>query len=375
MPQLIADEGSVVMPERTPYDEAMMLSQARLRVLDADLKHGQVETISMQTNAGVIKRPWGIQGGFAVVYKFRTQSGKMRALRCFLVQMDPDMQFRYERISAYFAAYASDITVEFKYYNSGIVLKENIQGQLQNKTYPVIEMEWIEGVTLIEGIDELCRKRDQTRLADVVDQWIAILRTLHQARISHGDLAGVNVMIRPNGRLVLVDYDGVYIPDFANLPHILLAQADYQHPQMHLRPFNEKTDDFSALVIYTALVAVHAKPELWDKYMHRGSQTIPLETNLLFLRQDFIDPERSSLFADLEQIHDTRLRVAVQALKSACRQSATQPIDISTLDPDFEKQQALIQLEQAIHHDNDQEIVKAWIPALLDNYGPAQQHS
>lgn len=362
------------MPERTPYDEAMMLSQARLRVPDADLKHGQVETISMQTNAGVIKRPWGIQGGFAVVYKFRTQSGKMRALRCFLVQTDPDMQFRYERISAYFAAHASDITVEFKYYDSGIVLKENIQGQLQNRTYPIIEMEWIEGMTLVEGVDELCRKRDQAGLADVIDQWIAILRTLRQARISHGDLAGVNVMIRPNGRLVLVDYDGVYIPDFANRPQILLGQADYQHPQMHLRPFNEQTDNFSALVIYTALVALHAKPELWNKYMRRGSQTIPLETNLLFLQQDFIDPDRSSLFADLEQINNARLRAAVQTLKHACRQSGTQSIDISVLDPDFEKQQALIQLEQAIHNDDDQEIIKAWIPALLDNYGPAQQY-
>src|SRR5438552_11959552 len=124
------------MPERMAYDEAILLAQTRLKVQDPDLKYGQVETITIQTNAGAMKRLWGSQGGFAVVYKFRTQSGKMRAIRCFLVQMNQDIQMRYERIGTYFAVHASNITVEFRYYNAGIVLKENVYGQPQSKTYP-----------------------------------------------------------------------------------------------------------------------------------------------------------------------------------------------------------------------------------------------
>src|SRR5437870_1239598 len=112
------------MPERAAYDEAMLLSQARLKVPGQDLKQGKVETITMQSVAGSMKRPWGIQGGFAVVYKFSTQSGKIRALRCFLTKMDPDLQYRYERIGTYFAAHIPNIAVEFKYYDSGILLKE-----------------------------------------------------------------------------------------------------------------------------------------------------------------------------------------------------------------------------------------------------------
>ncbi len=364
------------MPERAPYDESMLLAQARLKVQDPDLKQGKVETIMVQTVAGALERPWGVQGGFAVVYKFRTHSGKMRALRCFLVQMNPDTQFRYERLGAYFAVHASDITVDFKYYNDGITLKETVYGQLQSKTYPIIEMEWIEGLTLIDYVDELCRKRDRAGLADVVQQWLAILNTLRQADVSHGDLAGVNVMVRPNGRLVLVDYDGVYIPDFRGLPQIVLGQADYQHPQMHLRSFNERTDDFSGLVIYTALLALHVQPGLWDKYTPRGSRGAPLDTNLLFKQQDFIDPEHSTLFADLLKISDARVRAAVQSLKRACQQSVTQVVlDVGLFDPDFDKKQALVRLEQAIQHDDDEEIVKAWVPTLLDNYSPAQQHT
>src|SRR5437588_11088232 len=102
------------MPDRAAYDEAMLLSQARLKVQDQDLKQGSVETITLQTVAGSMKRPWGIQGGFAVVYKFSKQSGKRRALRCFLTRMDPNIQYRYERIGTYFATHAPDIAVEFQ---------------------------------------------------------------------------------------------------------------------------------------------------------------------------------------------------------------------------------------------------------------------
>ncbi len=362
------------MPERGHYDEAMLFSQARLKVQDLDLKQGKVEMITVKTARGAIERPWGRQGGFAVVYKYRTQSGKTRALRCFLIPMTADTQFRYERMGTYFTSHAPNITVGFKYYDSGIVLKEPVYGgQLQSKTYPVIDMEWIEGVTLVDYLDELCRRGDRAGLEDVVNQWLAILRTLHSASISHGDLAGANIMVRPNGRLVLVDYDGVYIPEFAGLTQIVLGQVDYQHPQMNQRPFNERTDDFSALVIYTALVALQARPTLWEKYTPRNTQGVPLDTNLLFKREDFVDPNRSILFTELAKINNPRVKKAVEQLKQACGQRIAQvqfPFDI--IDPDFEKKQALATLEQAIQRDDDDEILKAWNPALLDNYGPAQ---
>ncbi|HTK09534.1 MAG TPA: hypothetical protein VL485_20355 [Ktedonobacteraceae bacterium] len=364
------------MPERAAYDEAMLLSQARLKVQDQDLKQGKVETITLQTVAGTMKRPWGIQGGFAVVYKFATQSGNMRALRCFLAKMDPDIQLRYERIAYYFATHVPGVGVEFKYYDNGILLKEVIYGQILNKTYPLVEMEWIEGLTLVDYVDELCLKWDTATLGNLVSQWETIIKTLQQAHISHGDLAGVNIMVRPDGRLVLVDYDGVYIPDFAGLKPIVLGQADYQHPQMTLRPFNERTDDFSAWVIYTALLALHLQPGLWPNYMHHNQQGVLLDTNLLFRKDDFTDPDQSALFTDLLQINDTRLHKATLLLIQACKQSITlvPEFDPDQLDPDANKKLALAKLKQAIQNNDEEEIVQAWVPQLLDSYGPAQQY-
>src|SRR5262245_12441548 len=112
------------MPDRTTLDEAMLLSKARLRVLDPDVKQGQVEKMTLYTAIAPIERPWGLQGGFAVVYKFRRQSGSLCALRCFLVQMTPDIKERYERLSDYFELHARTITAGFRYHNEGINVKE-----------------------------------------------------------------------------------------------------------------------------------------------------------------------------------------------------------------------------------------------------------
>src|SRR6266699_3124701 len=156
------------MPDRLACDEAMNLSKARLRVQDFDLKNGEVE----KTVAGLVRVPWGLQGGFAVVYKFRTQSGKVRALRCYLTPMKADIQYRYERIGAYFARHIPDITADYKYNNQGILISEKDSGNhSKKKAYSLIEMEWIEGTTLPDYVARLCQQRDQARLGDVVDQW------------------------------------------------------------------------------------------------------------------------------------------------------------------------------------------------------------
>ncbi len=360
------------MPERLPYDEAMLFSSVRLKIQDPELKQGNVEKVTVKTVVGAVERPWGIEGGFAVVYKFRTKSGMFRALRCFRVPMSEDTQFRYERIEPYFADHAHDITAGFKYHDAGIVVKE--QGKPPNQTYPVIEMDWIDGVTLLDKIDELCLKRDCAALKSLSEQWVGILRTMRQANIAHGDLAGVNVMVRENGQLVLIDYDGVYIPEFAGLTQVLLGQMDYQHPQMAQRSFNEWMDAFSALMIYTSLLALQVQPQLWDKYAKRGPQGKLLDVNILFTQQDFKEPHQSELIRELESLNDQRVKLFVQELKQAC----LQPVDevrfpFQKVDPHYDKKQALARLAKAIKADDDEQIVRCWVP-ILQLYDEAQHH-
>ncbi|GER87710.1 hypothetical protein KDW_18720 [Dictyobacter vulcani] len=313
------------MPDRLAYDEAMLFAATRLKIADPDLKQGKVATVTTTTALGSVERPWGIEGGFAVVYKFITRSGKARALRCFRVPINQDMRYRYERIGPFFAANVPDITVEAQYYADSIVVKE--QGIQPPRAYPVIDMQWVDGLTLLEAVDAYCQRHDTVALQRLSERWLQLLIRMWECGMAHGDLAGVNVMLGSAGQLLLVDYDGVYIPEFgptgANLGRVLLGQPDYQHPMMKERGFNARMDDFSALVIYTALLALTLQPTLWETYGKRDASGRLLDTNLLFTRLDFKDPAQSGLFSTLARLDDPHLSAALSALRHACQQ----PID------------------------------------------------
>lgn len=358
------------MPARLDYDNAILFAETRLKVASADLRAGQVEIVKMAGSTF----PWGNQGGFAVVYKFRSKSGKVRALRCFMAPMKPDIKLRYERMGPYFRAHAAEITADFTYYDQGIEVAEVVNGQSQNTVYPVIDMEWIEGATLFEYVEKLAKQRDQAKLGEVANKWFGVVQKLRQADMAHGDLAGVNVMVRSDGRLVLIDYDGVYIREFQGKEQLLYGTRGFQHPQMTRRSFNEWMDEFSSLVIFTALLALQAQPTLWNTYVKYGPTGKALDQTLLFTHKDFEDPQQSDLFRDLEQSPSAQVREATKALKLACGQQVADvrfPTAIGI--PDYQEKQALEALRQAIANDDDEQVVQAW-GTILERYQPAQQH-
>ncbi len=359
------------MPARLDYDQAILFAETRLKVSNSDLRAGQVETVKM----GATSLPWGNQGGFAVVYKFRSKSGSMRALRCFTrTVIDPDFKNRYERIGPYFRAHAAEITADFTYYDQGIEVLEMVNGQPQNTIYPIIDMEWIEGVTLFDYVEKLCKQRDQAKLGEIANRWFDVVLKLRKANAAHGDLAAVNVMVRNDGRLVLIDYDGVYIQEFQGKKQLLFGTLGFQHPQMQRRPFNEWMDEFSSQVIFTALLALQTQPTLWDTYVKYGPNGKPLDQTLLFTQKDFETPQQSSLFRDLERSPSAQVREAIKELKRACGQEVSAvrfPVSIG--DPEYQKKQALEELKKAVAAADDEQIVQAW-GIGLEYYQPAQQY-
>lgn len=364
------------MPERLPYDEAMLFGGARIKIPDPEIKQGKVEVVTFQTAKGKMQRPWGIEGGFAVVYKYRKRSGLFCALRCFRVSMSSDTQFRYEHIGPYFSTHARHITAGFKYHEKGILVKELGQGpgQKDGLIYPVIEMDWIEGLTLLDKVDDLCMKGDRAGLLDLAQRWLGLISDMQQAHFAHGDLAGVNVMVKADGSLVLIDYDGVYIPKFAGMPPILMGQPDFQHPDVSKRKFNEGMDAFSALVIYTVLLALAERPELWMKHMKRSPANKLLDTNMLFTQHDFQDPDFSALFKDLALSKDKQVQNIVQELKRACHLPLDQVVfPLHLVDPHYQQKRALERFEAVLAAGDDEQIAQAW-STDLDQYQPAHKY-
>jgi hypothetical protein len=305
---------------REAYNDAISNPLKYLNLSDMNIRYGHVEKIEVKTRAGAYEVPWGVEGSFAVVYKFRTQSGQFKALRCFRGAIRDDIQYRYEQIGAYFSQHLPTTTAKFVYYDTGINVKVKIRLAEEQMPYPLIVMDWIEGVSLLEKVDQLCQQGQHDVLRQLAEQWLELFKAMRKAKVAHGDLSGEHIIVKDDGSLILLDYDGAYIPHFRGLPPVVIGQADYQHPEMRRRPFDEYMDTFSAYVIYIALLALHHRPRLWQIYTYHSPEGKLLSTHMLFTRDDFLNSTNSPLFADMQGINDPVLSKALAALQQACSQ-------------------------------------------------------
>ncbi|MGE3174221.1 MAG: hypothetical protein AB7O97_16450 [Planctomycetota bacterium] len=275
-------------PGVSDYQEAVQGPQ--LCFGDPALKQGS----PVLTKLGL---PRPISGGNASVYQIRSGRSEY-AVRCFLRNI-PDIQKRYAAIGAHLEQSALRSAVGFEYLQDGI----RIRGQW----YPVLKMEWVRGAPLNEHVRDLLG--DPKGLRALAADWAALMVELERAQIAHGDLQHGNVMVA-RGQLVLIDYDGMYVPALRGSPGHELGHPSYQHPRREGADFGPEIDRFAALAIHTALLALAERPELWATYDNSD--------NVLFTRGDFEEPQSSELFAALQQLGDAAVQTGVRALLAAC---------------------------------------------------------
>jgi hypothetical protein len=134
-----------------------------------------------------------------------------------------------------------------------------------------------------------------------------LVRSLSGAQIAHGDLQHGNIIVN-GAKLYLIDYDGLYVPGLPISNSNEIGHINYQHPDRSIQHVGPAVDRFSAIVIYIALIAVARQPSLWAKYDN--------SENLLFTRDDFLDPHSSSLIRELSKIRD--IQKLVSAFQQVC---------------------------------------------------------
>jgi hypothetical protein len=267
-------------PDLTDYHEA--LQQPRRSFADAALQEATIE----QDRFGM---PKPATGGNAVVYK-ATHRKDVWAVRCFLRPIT-DHAERYAAISAHLAKAKIPYATRFHYLRDGIHVK--------GSAFPIVKMEWVQGALLDRRVEErLGRPRD---LAGLRQGWRALVRDLENAKIAHGDLQHGNVLVRGND-LLLIDYDGMWVPSLAGRKATETGHRAYQHPGRGEAHFGPWLDRFSALVVYVSLVALEKEPKLWEEY-NTGD-------NLIFVREDFQDAGRSPIWGHLAGLGDDVKRLA-----------------------------------------------------------------
>ena len=241
-------------------------------------------------------------GTFASVYELCNLAAhppQRWAVRCFS-RPGTDQQSRYALLSQYLGRLHMPELVGFAYFAQGI----RIKGQW----VPIVRMEWVEGTTLHTYVGQHVHNGE--RLRGLAIRWRDLMAHLKANHIAHADLQHGNVLVTGSGELRLVDYDGMFVPDLRGQPSRELGHPNYQHPQRAGADYDERLDNFAALVIYTSLVALSYDASLWAQF-HTGE-------NLIFSESDFKAPQKSPVFERLYHSPERVVRELAQRLILAC---------------------------------------------------------
>ena len=251
-------------------------------------------------------------GGFSCVFPIEAAS-VTHALRCWVKEVG-DAETRYQKISDYLKGIRLPYFVDFAYVPEGILV--------EGTSYPITRMEWADGETLRNFIEQNLRDSDVLRTA--ADEFRKMVETLHHYQISHGDLQDGNILIKRNGNRVeikLIDYDSLFVPMLQGYADSIVGLPEYQHPQRMAggRQADEKVDYFSELVIYLSFRGLAEKPELWNQFKGRT------EKGLLFSSEDFKNPDTSAVLRAL-QTASSDVRHLVDILKHFCRATSVESL-------------------------------------------------
>lgn len=279
-------------PQSTEYHSAVQSPE--LCFFDPELRSGVVRS----TPLGL---PHALSGGFALTYTIQNGSKKF-AVRCFHREV-PDLQLRYEVISKRLKSLNSNFFVEFEYEVDGI--------KVNKSKFPIVKMRWVEGLTLGDYISQ--NSTDKSKLMELRRQFHDLNELLMRENIAHGDIQDLNVVVS-NDRVVLIDYDGMYVDGLPIGSGNEIGHRDFQHPLRTSKEYGPTMDRFSLILIDLALSALIERPSLLSKYRSGGEA-------LLFKANDFKDPENSPLFKDLEKIPS--LSAASSNFRAVCQASVS----------------------------------------------------
>ena len=234
-------------------------------------------------------------GNFAVVFKMEDrQSRKLYAVKCFLREQEGrDESYR---LIASGLEYVSSTYLTPTQYLEKELFVDTTQGN--DTEFPVLLMDWVEGLTL----DKYIRNNihNPYKLALITYQFCLMGSWLLSKEFAHGDLKPDNIIVREDGHLVLVDYDGMFVPAMRGQKARELGSVDYRHPLRSEDVFNGSIDDFSIASIALSLKAISLKPELLSEF---GA-----EDRLLFSAKDYQNIGESDCLKAIQLLaNDTEL--------------------------------------------------------------------
>ena len=228
-------------------------------------------------------------GNFAVVFKMKDeQSGKIYAIKCFTKEQEGRAE-AYREIAKELKDVSSPYILSIRYIEKELFVDTD---QTTETEFPVLLMDWVEGKTLDKYLRENIEEKE--KIEALLTAFFQLAEWLVTQPFAHGDLKPDNILVREDGSLVLVDYDGMFVPAMIGQKSRENGSPDFSHPQRSEEIFDEHIDDFSILSILLSLSIVFVNNNLLAKYGADG--------RLLFSKNDYENIQESEVFNNIPPI-------------------------------------------------------------------------
>ena len=232
--------------------------------------------------------PYRSSGAFAVVFKMKDeQTGKCYALKCFTEEQEGRAE-AYRQIADELEFVDSSYITSVKYLDKEIF----VDSSCEEDEFPVLLMDWIDGETMENYIAE--NYQDNYTMAMLCYRFCKMVAWLRSQPFAHGDIKPDNIMVRPDGNLTLVDYDGMFVPAMKGQKSPTIGTKDFSHPLRTVDDFDETIDDFALTSIALCLKAISMNSTLLDTY---GASD-----RLLFSESDYRTPSSSKAISALQDL-------------------------------------------------------------------------
>ena len=232
--------------------------------------------------------PYRSSGAFAVVFKMKDeQTGKCYALKCFTEEQEGRAE-AYRQIADELEFVDSSYITSVKYLDKEIF----VDSSCEEDEFPVLLMDWIDGETMETYIAE--NYQDNYAMAMLCYRFCKMAAWLRSQPFAHGDIKPDNIMVRPDGNLTLVDYDGMFVPAMKGQKSPTIGTKDFSHPLRTVDDFDETIDDFALASIALSLKAISMNSTLLDTY---GASD-----RLLFSESDYRNPSSSKAISALQDL-------------------------------------------------------------------------
>ena len=232
--------------------------------------------------------PYCSSGAFAVVFKMKDeQTGKCYALKCFTEEQEGRAE-AYRQIADELDMVDSPYITSVKYMEKELF----VDSSCEEDEFPVLLMDWIDGETMETYIAE--NYQDNYTMAMLCYRFCKMAAWLCSQPFAHGDIKPDNIMVRTDGNLTLVDYDGMFVPAMKGQKSPTIGTKDFSHPLRTVDDFDETIDDFALASIALSLKAISMNSKLLDTY---GASD-----RLLFSENDYRNPSSCKAISALQKL-------------------------------------------------------------------------